>query len=188
MRPFFATAGGAIALVLASLLLFIGCAPPALTTNDGPASGTEDRRLLGARSQTESVDERPEGKTLSASIPERDARGKPVPDLPRLPGSVRVGYSEKEADGLKLVRAAYVTAERPDGVRGFYRGVFRSGGWQVANVEYSRSGWHFLVLRGGREAGVEILPRGGGSKVEIEFSGPVGGAQDSSVSTGGSKR
>lgn len=188
MRPFFTTAGGATALVLASLLLFSGCAPPALTMRDGPASGMEDRRLVGARSQTEVETGKPEGRTLSASLPERDARGEPVPDLPRHPGSVRVGYSEKESDGLRLIRTTYLTGEGPDEVRGFYRGVFRSGGWQVANVEYSGNGWHFLVLRGGREAGVGVLPRGGGSRVEIEFSGPVGGAQESGLSAGGSKR
>ena len=188
MRPFFTTAGGATALVLASLLPFAGCDPPALTTPAGPAFEVEDRRLVGARSQTEREAEKPEGKTLSASLPGRDARGKPVPDLPRHPGSVRVDYSEREADGLRLIRAAYLTGERPDEVRGFYRSVFRSGGWQVANVEYSRSGWHFVVLREGWEAGVGVLPRGGGSRVEIELSGPAGGAQDSHVSTGGSKR
>lgn len=188
MRPFLTTAGGATALVLASLLLFTGCAPPALTTTPEPASAVEDRSLVGARSQAGGEGEKLEGNTLSASLPERDARGKPVPDLPRHPGSVRVGYSEKETDGLRSVRAAYLTGEGPDEVRGFYRGVFRSGGWQVANVEYSGNGWHFLVLRGVREAGVGILPRGGGSRVEIEFSGPVVGAQESRVSAGGSKR
>jgi hypothetical protein len=73
-------------------------------------------------------------------------------------------------------------------VRGFYRGVFREGGWQVANVEYSGDVWHFLVLRGDLEAGVEVAPRDGGSEVEIELSGPAGGAQEPSASAGGSKR
>jgi len=148
----------------------------------------EDQRPAGTTSQGETTGESSEGKTLTASIPARDARGEPVPGLPRHPGSVRVGYSEEKVDGLMLVRAAYLTRERPDAVRGFYRRVFRAGGWQVANVEYTGDVWHFLVLRGSREAGVEVLPRGGSSEVKIELSGPAGGAQESGASAGGSKR
>jgi len=148
----------------------------------------EDQRPAGTTSQGETTGESSEGKTLSASIPARDTRGEPVPGLPRHPGSVRVGYSEEKVDGLMLVRAAYLTRERPDEVRGFYRGVFRARGWQVANVEYTGDVWHFLVLRGGREAGVEVLPRGGSSEVKIELSGPAVGVQESGASAGGSKR
>jgi hypothetical protein len=148
----------------------------------------EGQRLAGTTSQAETTGESSGGKILSSSIPARDARGEPVPGLPRHPGSVRVAYSEKEVDGLSLVRAAYLTTERPDVVRGFYRGVFRTGGWQVANVDYSGDGWHFLVVRGDREAWVEVLPHDGGSEVKIELSGPAGDAQESGASVGGSKR
>ena len=74
---------------------------------------------------------------------------------------MRTGYSEREAGGLALVSAAYLTGERPDAVRRFYRGVFGAEGWQVANVEYPGDGWHFLVLRGYMEAKVKVLPRDG---------------------------
>ncbi|HEY9421462.1 MAG TPA: hypothetical protein VIW92_08610, partial [Thermoanaerobaculia bacterium] len=104
------------------------------------------------------------------------------------PGSVRTGYSREKVDGLALVRAAYLAKAGPDAVRGFYRGVFREAGWQMANVEYAGDVWHFLVLRGDLEAGVEVAPRDGGSEVEIELSGPAGGAQEPSASAGGSKR
>lgn len=88
-----------------------------------------------------------------------------------------------------LVRAAYLTRARPAAVRGFYRGVFGAEGWQIANVEYPGDGWHFLVLRGDLEAKVKVLPRDGGSEVEIDLSGPGGGgAQEPSASAGGSKR
>jgi hypothetical protein len=100
---------------------------------------------------------------------------------------VRTGYSERETRGLEMVRAAFLTRERPDVVRGYYRGVFGVEGWQVANVEYSGDGWHFLVLRGDLEAKVKVLPRDGGSEVEIDLSGS-GGAQDSPSTAGGSKR
>ena len=153
----------------------------------------EDQRPWGAgpREATpreENAGEAPEGETLSASIPAEAARGEALPGLPRPPGSVRAGYSREEADGLALIRAAYLARDRPDAVRGFYRGVFREGGWQVANVEYSGDVWRFLVLRGEREAGVEVAPRDGGSRVEVELSGPAGGAQEPSASAGGSKR
>ena len=189
MRPFRPMAGvQATAIVLTSLFLSFGCVPPGPSAQDETAPRLEGQQLAGATSQGKTTGEGSEGKTLSASIPAHDARGEPLPGLPRYPGSVRVGYSEKEADGLALVRAGYLTEEGSDPVRGFYRGVFRAEGWQVANVEYSEDGWHFLVLRGGREAGVEVLPRDGGSEVKIEISGPAGGSQESGASAGGSKR
>ncbi len=188
MRPFRARpAVPALAAVLASLLLS-GCLPPGQAAPDAPAPRLEGQRLSGTAPEggTGAGDAR--GEILSASIQARDARGEPVPGLPRPPGSVRTGYSEREAGGLVLVRAAYLTGERPDAVRAFYRGVFRAEGWQVANVEYSGGGWHFLVLRGDMEAKVKVLPRDGGAEVEIGLSGAGGGAQDSPASAGGSKR
>lgn len=179
----------ALAVVLASFSLSFGCAAP-----DGPEQAETTPRLEGQRlsgaaiPEGENAGEASEGETLSASIPAEDARGEALPGLPRPPGSVRTGYSREEADGLALVRAAYLAREGPDAVRGFYRGVFREGGWQVANVEYAGDVWHFLVLRGDLEAGVEVAPRDGGSKVEIELSGPAGGVQEPSASAGGSKR
>ncbi len=189
MRPFRTRPGvPALAVILASFSLTFGCAPPGPSAQDATTPRMEGQRLAGATPQEKTTAEGSEGKTLSASIPAQDARGEPVPGLPRPPGSVRVGYSEREADGLMLVRTSYLTRERADAVRGSYRGVFREWGWQVANVEYSGDGWHFLILRGNREAGVEVLPRDGGSEVRIELSGPAGDAQESGASAGGSKR
>ena len=178
----------ALALMLASFSLSFGCAPPGGSEQAEATPRLEGQRLAGAIPQGENAGEAPEGETLSASIPAEDARGEALPGLPRPPGSVRTGYSREEAGGLALVRAAYLAREGPDAVRGFYRGVFREGGWQVANVEYAGDVWHFLVLRGELEAGVEVAPRDGGSKVEIELSGPAGGVQEPSASAGGSKR
>ena len=186
MRPFRARPTvPALVLVLASLL-FSGCLPPGQEAPDAPTPRLEGRQLSGTTPQGGTG---PEGETLSVSIPARDVRGEPVPGLPRLPGSVRTGYSERETEGLVVVRAAYLTTERPDAVRGFYRGVFGAEGWQVANVEYPGNGWHFLVLRGDLEAKVKVLPRDGGSEVQIDLSGYRGvGAQESPASAGGSKR
>ncbi len=183
MRPFRTRpAVPALVAVLASLLLS-GCLPPGHAAPDASTPRLECRQLSGTAPQGGTGGEGPAGEILSASIPARDARGEPVPGLPRPPGSVRTGYSEREAGGLALVSAAYLTGERPDAVRGFYRGVFGAEGWQVANVEYAGDGWHFLVLRGDTEAEVKVLPRGVGSEVGVELSGP--GAQ---ASAGGSKR
>ncbi len=189
MRPFRPAAGVLVSvLLLVSFFLSSGCAPPGQAAQDETPPRTEDQRLAGTTSSGETTGESSRGKILSVSIPARDVSGEPVPGLPRHPGSVRVGYSEKEVEGLSLVRAAYLTTERPDAVRGFYRGVFRTGEWQVANVDYSGDGWHFLVVRGDQEGWVEVLPRDGGSEVKIELSGPAGSAQESGASTGGSKR
>ena len=184
MRPFRARpAVPALVVVLASLLLF-ACVAPDQAAPDAPAPRLEGRQLSGTAPQGGTGADGPGGENLSASIPARDARGEPVPGLPRPPGSVRTGYSEGETEGL--VRAAYLTRERSEAVLGFYRGVFGAKGWQVANVEYSGDGWHFLVLRGDLEAKVKVLPSDGGSEVEVELSGT--GDQASAASAGGSKR
>lgn len=189
MRPFRTRPGvPALAVFFASFSLLLGCAPPGPSAQGETTPRLEGQRLARATPQEETTEGASEGKTLSASIPAEDARGEPVPGLPRPPGSVRVGYSEREADGLVLVRTEYLTTERAEAVRGFYRGVFGAEGWQVANVEYSGDGWHFLVLRGDLEAEVEVLPRDGGSEATIGLSGPAGGAQESGASAGGSKR
>lgn len=187
----------ALAAVLVSLSLSFGCSPPGPAAQDASTPRLEGQRLSGTPPEGEAERGGSEGKILSASIPARDVRGEAVPGLPRPPGSVRADYSEREADGLALVRTSYLTRERANAVLGFYRGVFSAKGWQVANVEYSGDGWRFLVLRGDLEAQVKVSPRDGGSEVGIELSGPgvesasgagSGGPQDSSASTGGSKR
>lgn len=189
MRPSRPTVGvPATALLLVSLFLSSGCVPPGQTAHEETTPRMEGQRLAETTSREETTGESSRGRILSASIPARDVSGEPVPGLPRHPGSVRVAYSEKEVDSLVLVRASYLTRERPDSVRGFYRGVFREWEWQVEDVDYSGDGWHFLVVRGDREAGVEVLARDGGSEVKIELSGPAGDTQESGASAGGSKR
>lgn len=178
----------ATTLLLVSFFLSSGCLPPGQTAYEETTPRMEGQRLAETASQQKTTGESSRGRILSASIPARDAPGGPVPGLPRHPDSVRVGYSEKEVDGLTLLRASYLTREGPDAVRGFYRGVFRARGWQVANVDYSGDGWHFLVVRRDREAWVEVLPRDGVSEVKVELSGPAGGAQGFGASAGGSKR
>jgi hypothetical protein len=109
-----------------------------------------------------------------ARIPAEDVPGREISGLPRYPGSVRVEYERGEREGLKVVRARYLTRDEPDAARGFYRGVFRAQEWQVANVEFSEDRWIFLVVDGEREANVIIEPHGRDvTRVDIEFSEPL---------------
>jgi hypothetical protein len=109
-----------------------------------------------------------------APIPSEDVPGAEISGLPRYPGSVRVEYERGQRDGLKVVRARYLTREGLDAVRGFYRGVFRAEGWKVANVEFSEDRWTFLVVDGEREVEVRIEPHGGDvTRADIESSEPL---------------
>jgi hypothetical protein len=109
-----------------------------------------------------------------ARIPSEDVPGAEISGLPRYPGSVRVEYERGERNGLKVVRARYLTRDGLDAVRGFYRGVFRAEGWKVANVEFSEDRWTFLVVHGEREANIMIEPHGRDvTRVDIEVSEPL---------------
>jgi hypothetical protein len=109
-----------------------------------------------------------------ARIPSEDVPGAEISDLPRYPRSVRVEYERGQREGLKVVRARYLTRDGLDAVRGFYRGVFRAEGWKVANVEFSEDRWTFLVVHGEREANIMIEPHGRGvTRVDIELSEPL---------------
>lgn len=163
----------ALAVALSSLFLLLGLTTANRASEEMPRTTRGDHRPVAATS--------PPGKVLSTSTATEDVGGKPIPGLPHHPEAARVGYTEDQTNGVTTARAEYVTEENPEGVRRFYRDVFRSKGWKVANVEYSGGGWYFLVTRGGREAGVEVLAGGGGSRVVVE-------AQEGGASAGGSKR
>jgi hypothetical protein len=105
-------------------------------------------------------------------LPSEDVPGKDVSDLPRYPDSVRVEYERKEMGALVLTRIRYLSHEKLDAVRGFYRGVFRSGGWKVANVEFSEGEWIFLVVKGKREADIEIRFHDTGAETTMTLSVP----------------
>jgi hypothetical protein len=107
-------------------------------------------------------------------IPSEDVPGAEISGLPRYPGSVRVEYERGQREGLKVVRARYLTRDGLDAVRGFYRGVFRTEGRKVANVEFSENRWTFLVVDGEREANIMIEPHGRDvTRVDIEVSEPL---------------
>jgi len=122
---------------------------------------------------TATISERtaPSNTRPAMSLPAEDAPGKDVPDLPRYPGSVRVEYERKEQDRLIFTTVRYLSHAKLDVIRGFYRGVFRSEDWPVANAEFSEGEWAFLVVHGDREAQVRIEPHGRGvTRVDIVLS------------------
>lgn len=107
-------------------------------------------------------------------VPSEDAPGRDLSGLPRYPGSVRVEYSRGQREGLETIRARYITRDRLDAVRGYYRGIFRGEEWEVANAEFYDDEWTFLVLHGDREAEIEIEAHEGGiTGMDIRLSEPV---------------
>ncbi len=110
----------------------------------------------------------------TTSLLAEDVPGKDVLDLSRYPGSVRVEYEHEEQDLLRFTRVRYLSHAGGDVIRAFYRGVFRAEGWKVANVEFSKGEWTFLVVQGEREAEVRIgAHRRGVTMVVIESSEPL---------------
>jgi hypothetical protein len=113
---------------------------------------------------TTTISERPSPSNTkpAPSLPAEDVPGKDIRDLPRYPGSVRVEYNRKEQNRFVFTRLRYLSHAKLDNIRGFYRGVFRSKNWMVANAEFSEGEWAFLVVYGEREAQVKIEPHSRG--------------------------
>ena len=125
---------------------------------------------------TTTISERPTPSNTkpTPSLPAEDVPGKDIRDLPRYPGSVRVEYNRKEQNRFVFTRLRYLSHAKLDNIRGFYRGVFRSKNWMVANAEFSEGEWAFLVVYGEREAQVRIEPHSRGiTRVDIELSEPI---------------
>ena len=158
-------AGAAFALTLILVVAYAGW----VSSRQHPGSPAEvrpqDKTVLSERGD-------PRGAKPAASLPSEDAPGRDVPDLPRYPDSVRVEYERKELDALVITRASYLSREKLDVVRGFYRGVFRSEDWKVANAEFSDGEWTFLVVKGEREAEIEVRSHGTVSETEMRLSAP----------------
>jgi hypothetical protein len=111
--------------------------------------------------------------TPDVALPKEDTPGQDFSDLPRYPGSVRVEYRRHVSGaGIVRVETEYLSTAKLDDVRGFYRDVFRSEGWTVASFDVSEGEWDFFVVKGDREAMVEIEPLDGLLDVEIEVSEP----------------
>jgi len=156
-----------LALTLVVAVVWVGWAL-IRQQSEGVTAERPDRRTTWAERTTQ-----PNTKP-AASLPEEDVPGKDIPDLPRYPGSVRVEYERKEQDLLVFTRVRYLSLDKVDVIRGFYRGVFRAEGWTVANVEFSEGEWTFLVVHGEREADIKIEPHGRDvTRMDIVLSEPL---------------
>ena len=148
----------ALTLVVAGCLAGCGSNAQQVTEPDS----TDGTQQVASRSSEPAV-----------RVPAEDVAGREIPGLPRYPGSVRVEYERGQRGGLEMVRARYLAHDGLDAVRGFYRGVFRSQGWEVANAEFYDDEWTFLAIHGEREVDVEIEAHAGGvTGMEIEQSEP----------------
>jgi hypothetical protein len=105
-------------------------------------------------------------------LPETDVPGSDLPELPRYPGSVMTEYEQKLYGDIMVTKADYLSNAGVEEVKSFYRDVFRDGGWRVNDVGFSQGEWEFFVVKGEREATIEIEPEDGLVEIEIEFSRP----------------
>ncbi|QIN80464.1 hypothetical protein GBA65_20270 [Rubrobacter marinus] len=118
----------------------------------------------------------PAEEPVPSAVPEADVPGSDPDGLPRYPGSTRVAYRHEKLDGLARTSAEYASDADPDEIRAFYRGVFHSRGWTVADLDFSPEEWYFFVVRDEREALVQIQALRSPVVVEIELTGPDGEA------------
>ena len=127
----------------------------------------EDKTTISERSASSNT-------KPATSLPAQDVPGEDIQDMPRYPGSVRVEYQRNVQDRLVFTKVRYLSHARLDVIRGFYRGVFRSKIWTVANAEFSEGEWTFLVVHSKREAQVRIEPHSRGvTRVDIILSEPL---------------
>lgn len=104
--------------------------------------------------------------------PREDVPGADVPGMPRYPGSVRILYEREDLGETVATEAEYATADGPEDVRKFYRGVFEGGGWAEADVGFDRGEIFYFVIKGEREVRVEVEEHVEFTEVEIEVEEP----------------
>ena len=85
-----------------------------------------------------------------------DAPGDDLADLPRYPAAVRVASVERRDGGLATTAIAYEAEALLDEVRSFYRETIDANGWAVGDVTYTEGRWTFLLIKGTREAVLEL--------------------------------
>lgn len=133
--------------------------------------------------QTEISGQAPMGRTAGTVAPSampntsieevpEEVSGSDLADLPRYPGSIRVDHEREVLNGLIHTRLEYEADAELDAVREFYRDVFRSEGWSVADFDFSGSEWTFFVISEEREAFVDLKPRADAVEIELEISEP----------------
>lgn len=105
-------------------------------------------------------------------MPLVDVPGHDIPGLPRYPEARRIEYRQTVENNLVLTEAQYVTTADFETVHEYYRQVFNTEGWLVADANFYQREWTFLVTAGGQEALVEVEAEGPLVEIEIELSNP----------------
>lgn len=111
--------------------------------------------------------------TADYTIPELDVPGDTIPGLPPFPGMRRVEYRQVIIGDLLETEVEYVMEGSLEPVHDYYRQVFDSEGWRVADLHIFQGEWTFYVIQGEREALVELESRGPLIEVEIELTEPL---------------
>lgn len=129
---------------------------------------------LTAGPQTEVISPA-DGRQASTEIsyPILDAPGSDIPDLPRFPGATRVEYRQVVAGDLLETEIEYVMTEELEDVYSYYRRLFSDEGWSVADLGVHQGEWTFFIIKGEREAVVELESRESLTEVEIEVTEPT---------------
>ncbi|HEX2221609.1 MAG TPA: hypothetical protein VHK06_03720 [Candidatus Limnocylindria bacterium] len=105
------------------------------------------------------------------ALPSGDVPGEEIGRLPRYPGSVRVAFDRDDAGDRSIASAEYLVRAPLDDVRSFYRGVFASGGWTVADMAFAYGEWTFLLVDdAGAEATVELEERSGVIEIDLRLT------------------
>ena len=151
-----------VAVVLVIVLLGIGTARllaswQAIDHDDGDATPAAT-----------SVASPPASPTLATA----DIPGADISDLPRYPGSIRVGYQQRAQASLVLTRAEYVTSDDIEAVHTFYRAVIDERGWQVADIAFSDDERYFFVLDDAREATVRLSAQSEHVAISVTLTEP----------------
>lgn len=77
-------------------------------------------------------------------------------DLPRFPGSERIGSQVTREDGLHITSLRYQAAASVDRLRAHYRAALREHGWRLGEIEFDDAAWEIDASKGAREAEIEI--------------------------------
>lgn len=111
--------------------------------------------------------------TMDFTVPELDVPGDTIPGLPPFPGMRRVEYRQVIIGDLLETEVEYVMEGELEPVHDYYRQIFDSEGWRVADLHIFQGEWTFYVIQGEREALVELESRGPLIEVEIELTEPL---------------
>lgn len=152
----------ALIILAASLLLIMGIVIGRLILPAQTASAT---RVVGP-----AITAIP---TADLSVPDLDVPGEDITGLPPYPGMRRVEYRQVMLGDLLETEVEYVMEGELEPIHNYFRQVFEEHGWDVADLHIFQGEWTFFVIKGDREALVELESRGPLIELEIELTEPM---------------